>query len=408
MSKPLPQSLRICFVSQKFPIFDRTAECGYLWPLTLKLSQLGHQVAIITPDQSVDRISKPPERVQIYRLTSFRDSALDQFEQLHLENPFDIVHSVDNSGLPIALNKKQLGVNFVTDVKGTQLDQIFGLWALAEESVTSYLKTSFAILTKFLKSFFGDDRKLLKNSDGVFVASLEQFNILERYYRYPAFRTFVIPFGIDGQTFEQNTSPSKNVFLDIGVPEDYKIILTITSFIHLEETKNLLSAFERVAIKKPHSALIIVGQGPHQQELEAHMLNLALASKVWFVNPTNVENIDLMIKNCDAFVNLFSKSSGFEPTVLDAMAAEKIVIASDIGTSGQVITNGVDGYLLRPTEIAALSRILLQIVSEQIDSRSLGVRAREKILKMFDNQKMVEQTILTYKKILIQSGRYKK
>lgn len=408
MVKPLPQSLRICFVSQKFPIFDRTADCGYLWPLTLRLAQLGHQVAIITPDHSVDRITKPPERVQIYRLTSFRDSALDQFEQLHLEKPFDIVHSVDNSGLPIALNKKELDVVFVSDVRGTELDQIFGLWALAEETVPSYLKTAFAITRKFLKSFFGDDKKLISYSDGVFVASLDQQNILERYYRYPAWHTFVIPFGIDGQAFEGNLSPSKKVFQDIGVPEDFKIILTITPFIHVEETKNLLSAFERVAIKKPNSALIIIGEGPYQKTLEEHMLNLALASKVWFVDPSNMENVDLMIKNCDAYVNLFSKSSGFEPTVLDAMAAEKTVIASEIGTSSQVITNGLDGFLLRPTEIAALSRLLLQIVSEQIDTKTIGSRARQKILKMFDNQKMVEQTIETYKKVLLHSGKYKK
>jgi glycosyltransferase involved in cell wall biosynthesis len=155
-----------------------------------------------------------------------------------------------------------------------------------------------------------------------------------------------------------------------------------------------------VAIKKPQSALVIVGEGIRQKELEEHMLNLALASKVWFVNPSDPEIVDEMIKNADAYVNLYSKSSGFEPTVLDAMAAEKTVIASEVGTSSQVITPGIDGFLLRPTEIAALSRLLLQIVSDQIDIKSIGQRARQKILKMFDNQKMVEQTVETYKKIL--------
>jgi glycosyltransferase involved in cell wall biosynthesis len=96
-------------------------------------------------------------------------------------------------------------------------------------------------------------------------------------------------------------------------------------------------------------------------------------------------------------------SSGFEGTVLEAMAAERTVVASEIGTSRQVIENSVDGFLLRPTEIAALSRLLLQIVSDQVDSRAIGVRARQKILKMFDNHRMVEQTIDAYKKIISSS-----
>lgn len=316
------------------------------------------------------------------------------------------MYSVDNSGLAIALHKRDLGIIFASDVKGTQLDQIFGLWALAEDTVRSYLATAMAILRKFLKSFLGDDRKLVKNSDAVFVSSEEQLSILERYYRYPASRVHIIPYGIDGQAFDATTSPSKEAYKVIGVPEDYKVLLTITPFIHVEETKNLLTAFERVAIKKPNTGLVIVGEGPHQKDLEAHMLDLALASKVWFVNPTEPEFVDMLIKNCDAYVNLYSKSSGFEATVLEAMAAERTVIASEIGTSRQVIENSVDGFLLRPTEIAALSRLLLQIVSDQIDTKAIGIRARQKILKMFDNNKMVDQTIEAYKKILLNSGKY--
>ncbi len=407
MRKVIPESLRICFVSQKFPIFDRTAECGYLWPLIQKIAQRGHNVSVITPDASVDRLRVIPKDIQIHRLSNFRDSALDLLEQFHIESPFHIVHSVDNSGLGIAENKKQLKIILASDAKGTQLDQIFGLWALAEDTVRSYLSTSWAILKKFLRSFFGDDKKLLKNSDAVFVSSIEQLSILERYYRYPASKIFIIPYGIDGQTFDVNQSPTKKCFQDIGVPQDFKVILTVTPFTHVEETKNLLTAFERAAIKKPNTALVIVGEGPNQKEIEGHMLNLALASKVWFVNPSDPELVGEFIKNSDVYVNLYSKSSGFEATVLEAMAAERVVIASEIGTSRQVIENGIDGFLLRPTEIAALSRLLLQIISDQVDSRAMGIRARQKILKMFDNNRMVDQTIEAYKKILKSSGIYK-
>lgn len=416
MKKTLPEKLRICFLSQKLPRFAAAADYGYLWPLCRNLATRGHDVTVITVEATTGSLTETSHGVQIHHVeqpafgeigASLRESVLDRFEQLHLEKPFDIVHSVDGTGYLVALHKKELDVVFAADINGLQLDHIFGILGLTEEKVLSYLQTSVAVASKFLRSFFGNDRKLLKNSDGVFVTSKQQRNILELYYFVPDRRIYVIPYGINSKELEPE-APTENPFSELGIEPDTKVILTVTPLINVEETKNLLTAFERVVIKKPKIALVIVGEGPKRKELEFHMLSLALASKVWFTGSLSPEKVDSLITACDIYVNLHSKSSGFEPTVLEAMACGKMVIGSEVGTSSNVIQNGIDGFLLRPTEISALSRLLLDGVSGQIDTLAVGHRARQKILKMFDTTRMVEETIRAYFGILKSTGKYKK
>jgi glycosyltransferase involved in cell wall biosynthesis len=416
MKKKLPQSLRICFISQKMPRGGAAADYGYLWPLCRSLAQKGHTVYVITAEPSKSGLSQIIDNVHIHFIdtpiigdpkTSHREAFLDSFEALHLEEPFDIVHCADASGYAISHHKKELGFALATDINGIQLDQIFGLLGLTEDTLTSYTGTSIAVGLKFLRSFFGDDRRLLKNSDGIFVSSKQQQDILELYYLIASKRIFVIPYGVNAK--ELGPDPvHEDPFANLGVEPDTKIVLTSTPLLNVEETKNLLTAFERVVIKKPRTALVIVGEGSGRFELEEHMLNLALASKVHFTGDRSPEEIDSYISACHVYVNLRSKSSGFEPTVLEAMASQKTVVASEVGTSSNLIQNGVDGFLLRPTEITSLSRLLLDVVSGQIDTEAVGRRARQKILQMFDTTKMVEETIQAYHAILLSTRKYRK
>jgi 1,2-diacylglycerol 3-alpha-glucosyltransferase len=332
---------------------------------------------------------------------------LDRLEQLHTEKPFHLIHSVDSSGKLIGPYKKELNVALAADISGIQLDQIFGILGLTEDTVMSYLKTSFSVTVKFLKSFFGDDHRLLKASDGVFVASPQQKDILELYYLIPSRRIYVIPYGINTQELEPSKE-SENVFTKWGIAPGTKVILTSTPLLNVEETKNLLTAFVKVVIKKPNTTLVIAGDGPKRKDLEFHMLSLALASKVVFTGNISPIEEDVAINKCDIYVNLSSKSSGFEGSVLEAMACRKMVIASEVGTSANLIKSGVDGFLLRPTEIASLTRLLLEAVSGQIDTETIGRMAREKILKMFDTQAMVTETIGAYRQILKSTGKYRK
>ena len=161
--------------------------------------------------------------------------------------------------------------------------------------------------------------------------------------------------------------------------------------------RNLLLAFERVAIKKPTAYLVVVGQGPFIKEIEFAMLQLALGSRVIFAGDVPGPQLADYVALADVFVNLSARSSGIERSLLEAMAQGKIIIGSEVSPLVNVVDDGVDGFLIRPADTFTLSELLLQAFSGQIPAEEMGAQARAKVLNLFDSQKMLAQTLTAYR-----------
>jgi glycosyltransferase involved in cell wall biosynthesis len=283
--------------------------------------------------------------------------------------------------------------------------QLFSILGMAQETLSSLLRTSVAVGYKFLRSFYGRDRWLLKTADGVFVTSPMQRIILERYYLYPDSRTFTVPYGIEIGDL-QPKERAESLRSELSIPQHAKTVVTVTDMSELGEMKNLLQAFQKVTIKKPNTRLIIVGNGPLKHEIEYEMLQLALGSRVIFTGP--VKNTDLTdyISLGDVFVDLSSRTSGFEPSMLEAMAQEKVIIGSEVSPISTIVEDGRDGFLIRPADTNALSNLIVDVFTENIMTTEIGSSARKKVLNLFDTEKMVDQTLAAYFKILNRSGYY--
>jgi 1,2-diacylglycerol 3-alpha-glucosyltransferase len=61
-----------------------------------------------------------------------------------------------------------------------------------------------------------------------------------------------------------------------------------------------------------------------------------------------------------------------------------------------VVEDGVDGFLIRPADTFTLSELLLQVFSGQIAASEMGEAARQKVLNLFDSEKMLAQTLAAY------------
>lgn len=414
MKPVLPHKLNICLVTKKFPIFGRAAEYSFLWPIAKGLAAKDHEVTVIASEGSSHTQEVVSDGVKALFLSehpqmsrySFKRSARLKFAELHREKPFHIVHSLDSSGAEIAQFKKQYHIASAIDVKSTQMAQLFAIQGMAQENLGSKMRTDFSIAYKFLRTYFGEDRAILKSADGVFVTSPHQRVVLERYYLYPDSRIYTVPYGIEiGDLTTKEKSEA--VRMELKLPEDGNTIVTITDMAEVEELKNLLLAFEKVAIKKPNSRLIIVGNGPKRKEIEYEVYMLALGNKVIFTGA--VKNVDLSdyIALADVFVNLSSRTTGFEPSMLEAMTQKKVVIGSEVSAMSNIIEDGIDGFLIRPADHHWLSQLLINIFTGQMMTIEIGDRARRKIINLFDTTKMVDETINAYFKILKRTGMYR-
>lgn len=340
------------------------------------------------------------------RRDPFPDLVKSKFIDLHVVEPFHLVHSVDSSAFKISRFKENYDVAIAYDVAATRLSEIFAIMAMSQETLGSILSTSFAVGYKFLSTYYGGDRSLLKTADGVFVTSPRERIALERYYLYPDAKIHTVPYGIEIGDLEPRER-SEELRRSLGIPETAKVAVTITDMTEVGEVSNLLRAFEQVAIKKPNSRLIVVGHGPKFKEIEYEMLCLALGSKVVFTGAVRDTDLPDYIALSDVFVNLSSRTTGFEPSLLEAMAQKKVIIGSEVSPMATIVEHSRDGFLIRPADISELNTLLLDIFAGHLPVLEIGEAARRKVLDLFDSEKMVIETLGAYYAILKGTGYYR-
>lgn len=413
--RKIPELLNICLIGNKFQILSRATDQGFLWPIAKGLAKQGHKVTVISASSPIGKAEVHREDVTAYYLKenqksskyfNFPKAAYEKFLSLHQQEPFHLVHSLDDSGLQIGLNKKKNHVAMAYDVEATQMAQLFSILGMNKETLGSLLITSAALTYKFLTTYFGQDRKLLSTADGIFVTNPQQRVALERYYLFPDYHIYQVPYGADiGDLSPKEISIELKKSL--GLMENSQIVVTISDMTDVREVKNLLLAFEKVAIKKPNAYFIIIGNGPMWREIEFEILNLALGNRVIMTGALKPNEIFDYILIGDIFINMSSKSTGFEPTSLEAMAQKKVVIGSEVSPMTYVVEDGKDGFLLRPADWMSLSQLILKVFTGEIQSEQIGENARSKVVNLFDTQKMIRAVLDAYRKILLNTGDYK-
>lgn len=403
----LEPRLRICLISEKFPILGRTPARGFIAPIARGLVRAGHRVSVIAWSNPFGESEIEQEGIKTYFLAGANPSRTElfsrrihqKFTQLHAQEPFHIVHSLTQSAYRVGYEKKPMGFAIAYDVSATQMGYLFSLVGMADNTAASQMKTAYKVVYRFLKSYYTKDRLILKNADSVFVHSPQQKLALERYYLYPELKTYNIPYGIEISDLSQRQG-SDELRQKLGIAKSAEVVVAVSEMTEKQDVINLLQAFQSVVIKKPSARLIIVGYGPAFSALEYEMLNLALGSHVIMTGSVAPYEISSYIDLADVFVNISGRSSGYDPNLLEAMIQEKIIIGSEVSPIGTFVEDGIDGFLIRPADVHALSNLILGIFLGQISPGPMGKNARAKALDIFDTQKMLQGIMSAYAQML--------
>jgi len=413
--KPLPEKMSICLVSETFPVIGRAAAQGFLWPIAKGLTKAGHRVTLICWDSPFEDRELTQDGVEAFfvkrpgdnRLRQFPIHARHKFEELHRKTPFDIVHSLSSSAFLIGTEKKKYQVAMAYDVQATKMAQLFSLIGMSTDTSYSRLNTGLRVAYRFLKTYFGRDRQLLSSADGVFVNSPQQRLTLERYYLYPELKTYQVPYGMEIGDLSQRQG-SDELRVKLNIPKSAKVAVTVSDMQEKQEIVNILNAFQEVVIKKPSSYLIILGDGPMFKEIEYHMLDLALSNHVILTGAVPSYEVPDYVDLANVFINIGARTSGFEPSLLEAMIQEKVIIGSEVSPISTIVEDAVDGFLIRPADVYALSQLLLNLFLNNISSEQVGQNARKKVLDLFNTQRMIQEMVGAYEDILVSTGKYQK
>ena len=96
-------------------------------------------------------------------------------------------------------------------------------------------------------------------------------------------------------------------------------------------------------------------------------------------------------------------SSSYEvlpTTILESMASNKPVIASNIEGNSFIVQHGKNGFLSKPRDPISLAEAISLLYADTALRKKMGQEGRKLVEKEFTMEKMVNRTIKTYKSLI--------
>lgn len=168
----------------------------------------------------------------------------------------------------------------------------------------------------------------------------------------------VIPNFIDFQRFKKT---DKDHFKKVLAPHGEKVITHVSNFRKVKRVADVVHVFHKIHQSIP-SKLLLIGDGPERQSLEALCRQLRICDDVRFLGKQDA--IEELLAISDLFL-MPSESESFGLSALEAMACEVPVISSNAGGLPEVNIHGQTGYLSNIGDVEDMGANALKILSDE-------------------------------------------
>ena len=213
-----------------------------------------------------------------------------------------------------------------------------------------------------------------------------------------------IPNGIDLERFHPASAEERQQLRrQLDLPVDQPVVLFV-GFFSTEKQPDVL--FEAWARLPRETTLVLVGATRSKYRevdpaLAPRIRNEAqrrgLASRVRFVEQTT--SIEEYVRAADVYV-LPSSREGLPLALLEAMACGLPCIASRLpGSTDAIIEDGVNGVLIPPGDVVALSAALARLLDRPDEAAAMGARARETVAERFSIVRTAQRYLDLYQRL---------
>jgi glycosyltransferase involved in cell wall biosynthesis len=132
----------------------------------------------------------------------------------------------------------------------------------------------------------------------------------------------------------------------------------------------------------------VSGEGRLADELKARVGMLGIENQ--FVFGGFAPDIHPYLMGCDLFV-LASLFEGMPNVVMEAMAAGKPVIATDVNGTSELLEDGISGLIVPPADPAALASAIASLIDDKKRMESFGNAGKKRVEENFTVQQMADK-----------------
>jgi glycosyltransferase involved in cell wall biosynthesis len=186
----------------------------------------------------------------------------------------------------------------------------------------------------------------------------------------PASRIVTIPNFLDSEAFTPMPPADRRALLDdLGVPEGAFVVGIVARLSPVKDHGTLLHAIASLREQIPALHCVLIGEGPERAAIEELIESLGIREIVHLAGertqPPNLHGLfDVSV--------LCSTSEAFPNSVLEAMAAARPVVATDVGGTPDAIRQGTTGLLVPPSDPSRLAEAILRLHQEPALRTKLG------------------------------------
>lgn len=237
------------------------------------------------------------------------------------------------------------------------------------------------------------ETNLSKRTDLLVTVSQQVAKELAEEQVAAAHRFEVVPLGLQLRSFLA-VEPHAKLKNELGLSAQSRLIGAVGRLVPIKDLDALLQALALLQTDLPDLHVALVGDGESRAALLAKSQKLGLSKKVHFLGWRH--DLGHVYGGLDLIV-LSSRNEGTPVSLIEALAAGRPVVATQVGGVSEVLQGGKAGRLVPPGEPAGIA----QAIRQELESgRSLPSSLREEVVEQYSPDRLVQRVDRLYRQLL--------
>ncbi len=238
------------------------------------------------------------------------------------------------------------------------------------------------------------ERTLSRLSDVIITISPRQrHDIVTRFAVAPAAKTVVVPLGLDLDQLLEMPDGAADLRAAIGASPTDVIVGYAGRMVPVKDLPTLIRAFAQAHTAVPALRLVLAGDGPERPQAEALAREHGIAERLHFIGW--VDDLPRFYATLDIFA-LSSLNEGTPVAAIEAMAAARPVVATEVGGVPDVVEHDTTGVLVPSRDVAAFSAALVALARDRSRRVSMGLVGRERARTRYAHRRLVDDIEALY------------
>lgn len=200
-------------------------------------------------------------------------------------------------------------------------------------------------------------------------------------------RIETIPNGIDVSRFS-GQGEVEYLYGELGIARGEKVVGSVGRLMEQKGMEYLLRAFRLVHERTGDARLVIIGEGELKEDLVNLARELEIGERVVFAGIRR--DIPALLRFFDVFA-LASLWEGQPISIMEAMAAGRPIVATDVGGNAEILEHGRNGRIVPSKDPEAMAASIASLLADPPLADELGRNAHEYAEKVLSSSAMVER-----------------